>query len=111
MKKLENKGNQNIRYNILTIFIYAFAVILIIQLFNLQIIQGKKFLAQSNTRLTRETKQEASRGNILDKKGNLLATTKIKYTLELYKSKIDDKTLNNTILETLKILEKTMIYI
>lgn len=103
---MQNKGSKNIRYNILTIFIYIVATILIIQLFNLQIIQGKYFLAQSSTRLTRETTQNAARGNILDRNGNILATTKLKYTLELYKSKVDNKTLNDTILKTIKTLEK-----
>lgn len=106
MKKLNNKGEKNIRYNILIIFIYSVAAILIIQLFNLQIIQGKKFLEQSSSKLTRETIQKASRGNILDSNGNVLATTKNKYSLEIYKSKINNETLNNTILEAIKVLEK-----
>lgn len=102
---MNSKGTKNIRYNVLTIFIYIVAIVLIIQLFNLQIIQGEKFLEQSSSRLTRETIQKAARGNILDNNGNILATTKNKYSLEIYKSKIDNKTLNDTLLEALKVLE------
>ncbi len=51
-------------------------MILLTQLFNLQIIHGKEYLETSNTRLTREATVKAARGNITDTSGNKLVTTK-----------------------------------
>lgn len=76
------------------------------QLFNLQIIHGEEYAEQSNTRLTRESILEASRGSIVDKTGNSLAITEMGFSLELYKSKIENEDLNNTILNMISVLEK-----
>ena len=95
----------NVRYNILIVFVYVIGIILLIQLFNLQIIHGEEYLEKSSSRLTRETTILAARGNILDRNGNILAGTDTKYSLEIYKSKIDSNTLNNTLLEVVKVLE------
>ena len=103
MKPLDKK---NIRYNIMSLLIYAIGIIIIVRLFSLQIVNGQEYLEKSNSRLTRETTVKASRGNILDCNGNILAGTKIKYSLELYKSKIETNQLNNTILNTIKVLEQ-----
>ncbi len=94
-----------LRYNLVSIFIYLLGIILLIQLFNLQIVHGEEYREQSNTRLTRESTLEAARGNILDQSGNKLATTQLGYSLELYKTKIDTQTLNNTLLKMTQILE------
>lgn len=106
MAKGINKRNINFRYNIVTIFTYIIGIILIIQLFNLQIIHGSEYREQSNTRLTRESVLEAARGEILDRSGNLLVTSSQKFNLELYKTKIDNATLNNTILKIINVLDK-----
>ncbi len=106
MAKIIDKKNINFRYNTVTIFTYIIGIILIVQLFNLQIIHGAEYREESNTRLTRESVLEASRGDILDRSGNVLVTSNQKFNLELYKSKIDTKTLNDTILKLVNILEK-----
>ena len=85
---------------------YIFGIILFIQLFNLQIIHGEEYAEESNTRLTRESVLEASRGPIVDKTGNNLAITEMGFSLELYKSKIETEDLNNTILNMINVLEK-----
>lgn len=96
---------KNIRYNILIVIVYIIGIILFVQLFNLQIIHGEEYLEKSSSRLTRETTIHAARGNILDRNGNIIAGTQTKYTLNIYKSKIDIETLNNTLLEVTKTLE------
>ncbi len=103
MKTFDKK---NIRYNILSILVYFVGIVIIIRLFSIQIIRGQEFLEKSNSRLTRETVIKASRGNILDCKGTILAGTKINYSLEIYKSKITVEQLNRTILNVINILEK-----
>lgn len=106
MAKGINKKNINFRYNSITIFMYFIGIVLIIQLFNLQIIHGAEYREESNTRLTRESVLEAARGEILDRSGNVLVTSSQKFNLELYKSKIDTDTLNDTILKIINVLEK-----
>lgn len=106
MAKGINKKNINFRYNSITIFTYFIGIVLIIQLFNLQIIHGAEYRQESNTRLTRESVLEAARGEILDRSGSVLVTSGQKFNLELYKSKIDTNTLNNTILKIINVLEK-----
>lgn len=95
-----------VRYNIILLGIYIIGIILLVQLFNLQIVKGEEYRKQSNTRLTRETTIKAARGNICDRTGNKLVFTKMEFNLELYKTKIDNKTLNETILDMINILDK-----
>ena len=103
MASLDKK---NVRYNVLTIIIYIIGIILIIQLFNLQIVHGEEYLETANARLTRETRIKAARGNIYDCNGNLLAGNRIKYSLKLYRSKISEEELNDTILNTINVLDR-----
>ncbi len=98
--------NLNLRFNTLTMFIYIVGIILIIQLFNLQIVHGTEYREQSNTRLTRESKIEAARGSIMDKSGNLLVSSNVKFGLELYRTKVETNTLNDAILNIISVLEK-----
>ena len=106
MAKGINKKNINLRYNIITIFVYAIGIILIVQLFNLQIIHGAEYREQSNMRLTRESTIQAARGNILDRTGTILVSSSEVYKIELYKTKIDTDTLNSAILKIVNVLEE-----
>lgn len=106
MGKKINKRSINFRYNLMTIFTYVIGIILIIQLFNLQIVHGSEYREQSNTRLTRESVLHAARGEILDRSGNVLVSSIQRFNLELYRSKIDVDTLNNTILKIINVLDK-----
>ncbi len=74
------------------------------QLFNLQIVNGADYRSDSNGKLTREAKIEAARGSILDRSGNVLVSTEMKFSLEMYKSKTDDAQLNDSILLMTNIL-------
>lgn len=104
---MKNKNpNLKLRYNIVTTLVYLIGIILLVQLFNLQIIKGKEYRETSNTRLTRESVLQAARGSIKDRSGIELAGNKTGYNLELYKSKIDTNTLNETILKMVNELEK-----
>ena len=91
MNRNKIKANFNLRYNILITIVYFIGAILIIQLFKLQIVNGAEYRETSNTRLTRESTIEAARGNIEDRNGNLLASTKTGYSIELYKTKKKEK--------------------
>lgn len=106
MKDNRIKANFKLRYNVLIVLVYVMGAILLGRLFFLQIIKGKEYRETSNTRLTRESTIEAARGSILDRNGKTLATTKTGYSIELYKTKIDNQTLNDTILKMVKVLEQ-----
>lgn len=104
--KSTKKANVNLRFNILTVLIYIVGIILIVKLFSLQIVHGAEYREQSNTRLTRESTLEASRGAILDKTGAPLVTSSMRFSLEMYKTKVDNDTLNRDILNMVQVLEK-----
>ena len=70
----------------------------------LQVIHGEEYRQTSNNRLTRESTQEAARGSIVDRSGNTIAGTNMGFSLEFYKTKIDNKTLNDTILSIISVL-------
>ena len=103
------KANVNLRFNVLTVLVYIIGIILIAQLFNLQIVHGAEYREESNTRLTRESTIEAARGSILDKTGTPLVSTTAHFSLEMYKTKVDDNTLNQDILNMISVLEKYQI--
>lgn len=106
MSKRISKEQINLRFNITTLLVYILGAILIIQLLNLQIVHGEEYRGQSNTRLTRISEIEGSRGDILDRSGNKLATVRVSYNVELYKTNIETEELNKAILELINVLEK-----
>ena len=101
-----NDNKIKIRYNLLTLIIYIVGIILLIQLFNLQIIHGAEYRETSNTRLTRESVLRAARGSIKDRTGVELVTNEMGFGLEIYQTKADDKALNNAIKIMVAILEE-----
>ena len=105
-RKMDKRGSkERFRYNIIIAIIYIMGVILMLQLFNLQVVQGREYRETSNTRLTREAVIKAARGNIEDCNNNKLVTNKMGIKIELYKTKIDNQTLNKLILNLVKLLE------
>ena len=106
MSKRITKEQINLRFNMTTLIVYILGAILIIQLLNLQIVHGEEYREQSNTRLTRISEIDGSRGDILDRTGNKLATVRVSYNIELYKTNIETEELNNAILELINVLQK-----
>lgn len=105
MGKGKEKNNR-IRYNIITILVYLIGIVLLAQLFNLQIIHGAEYRETSNVRLTRESVLKADRGNIKDNTGTLLAGVEAQNTIVLYKTKVNNQVLNDTILRLINLLSK-----
>lgn len=105
-KVSKKRANINLRFNIITVLIYIVGIILIAKLFSLQIVHGAEYREESNTRLTRESIIEAARGSILDRTGQELVTSGMEFSLEMYKSKVDNQTLNQDILNMVQVLEK-----
>ena len=67
---------------------------------------GEEYKATSNTRLSRESKIKAARGSILDRSGNVLVSTDMGFSLEMYKTKVEDEVLNSSISLMTGILEQ-----
>ena len=90
----EGKEQVNIRFNVINIIVYLIGIILIAQLFNLQVVHGESYREQSNTRLSRTSTIKAARGSILDRSGNELAGVKTENNIEIYKTNISNDELN-----------------
>lgn len=88
------------------ILLFLIASLFILQLFNLQIVHGQEYREQSEKRLVREAETYAPRGDIFDRYGKVIATSKIGYSVQIYKTKIDNDRLNEVLLDIANILEK-----
>ena len=96
----------NSRFTILIILICVVGLILLGQLFNLQIVNGESYREQSEKRLVRDSETYAPRGEIYDRYGKLLVTSEASYILQLYRTKITSEELNNVLLRVAEILER-----
>ena len=101
----------NFRFNIITMIIYIIGIVLITQLFNLQVVNGESYREQSNTRLARVSEIKAARGSIYDRSGNELASVKTQSNIELYKTNISNEELNNSILNLVNLLNAHQVQI
>ena len=99
----------NFRFNIVTILAYAIGIVLIVQLFNLQVINGESYREQSNTRLSRVSTIKAARGSILDRSGNELAGVKTENNIEIYKTNISNDELNEAALNLVNLMNQYQI--
>lgn len=105
MAKKSEIEKTNFRFNMLTTIVYMVGIILLVQLFNLQIIHGSEYRNTSNTKLSREVQIEATRGKIYDRTGTILADTEMGFNVQLFKTKVSEKELNSAMLTLSKILE------
>lgn len=100
------KDNNSIRINILISIVVFVGVAFIAELFNLQVVNGAEYREQSENRLVREVKITAPRGDIYDRYGKVIATSKTSYSVNLYYTKIEKTELNKGLLRLANILEK-----
>lgn len=71
------------RLRVLQALLVFFACILILRLFVLQILRGEDFQQNYNLRIERKEKIDATRGNIYDRNGELLAYNKLAYAVTI----------------------------
>ena len=95
----ESNQKYKLRFNITSAIVYIIGIVLLAQLFNMQIVHGKEYKEQSNTRLTRESTIKAARGSILDSSGQKLATTVAGYGVEIYRTKIPHVFINHLVVK------------
>ena len=71
-----------------TVLVLAFvlmSVVLVRRLFDLQIIQGQDYISKFEARTTKERVIKSTRGNILDRNGDILASNVLSYSLCLFR--------------------------
>ena len=92
MKKFDNKFLKKLeKYDRFTIIIVILAImmaVLTLKLMHLTLIKGNYYRDIAKNNRLREVKIPAPRGNIYDRNGELLATTKNVYVANLYKDQI-----------------------
>lgn len=88
------------------LFVSVFFCAFELQLFNWQILQGDTFEQEALSHRTDAVEVNAARGEILDRKGNVLAGNHIVYEVIYNALYMDDSQRNPTILEVIDLLEE-----
>lgn len=103
------KEKLNNRYLMLSIGFIAFGLVIVFRLFNLQIVNGEKYNADSQKRVLKESVIEAPRGKIVDRYGVPIAVNKQGFAIQIVKTGIDTNELNAMLLKFIEILEKNKV--
>ena len=77
------KKNSLKRTTVLILVFVIMSVVLVRRLFDLQIIQGEDYISKFQARTTKERVLKSTRGNILDRNGDILASNVLSYSLTL----------------------------
>ncbi len=98
------------RLLILVLVLFGMGGYLIYTIFQLQIVQGEDYFNNFQLRITRERAIPATRGNILDRDGNLLAYNELAYSVtieDVYESgRGKNARLNDTIYRLISMIER-----
>jgi penicillin-binding protein 2 len=94
------------RYIILSLGFIAFFFIIVFRLFNLQIVEGEKYIADSQKKILKEVEVEAPRGKILDRYGVPIAVNRQGYAVYVAKTEITTSEMNDMLLRLWEVLEK-----
>ncbi|MGE5613380.1 MAG: penicillin-binding protein 2 [Bacillota bacterium] len=96
----------NARYFILALGFMVFGFIIVFRLFNLQVVEGEKYYAESLKRVLKESETKAPRGKIFDRNGVPIAINRQGFALYLVKTNITTSELNEMLLKLSRILKK-----
>ena len=88
------------------VFIAIFLIALFLRLFSLQIVKGEEYYQSSMKSLVKTVPLKAKRGDILDRYGRVIVTSTITYNVEISKYAKTDETINTTIYNLIKLMEK-----
>ena len=80
----KNVKEKNYRYGLLAFLTYLVGIILLANLFKIQVIDGKDYREKATSRLVKEVKVEPVRGNIMDRTGTVYAKTDLTYNVYIY---------------------------
>lgn len=96
----------NDRNLVIKTLLLIISFVFLLRLFNLQIINGSEYRELSQNKMVRTTASVAARGNIYDRNGVVLASSKIGYDVVIYDTNITSKKLNEVLLTVTNIIEK-----
>ena len=102
----QGTGEKKKRYIILILCLVLIFVIYELQLFNWQIVNGEKYAKDAANQSTDNIKMEATRGEILDKNGNVLTGNTITYCVQFNAMKMDNTNRNPALMQVLDILNE-----
>ena len=106
-KKRRSKDNFfDNREKVISALVIIIGVVFLVRLFNLQVINGEEYREASTKKMLRTTSIEAPRGEIYDKNGVVLATSKLGYDVYIYRTGLTNEELNSNILKIINILEQ-----
>lgn len=94
------------RFIIMSIIFILFGSLLVYQLVNLQLLTGTENFEKSQNRLLSDRRIPAQRGNILDRYGVPLATSRQGYSVQISKANLKTADLNSMLLKLANLLEK-----
>lgn len=78
-----NGSKYKLRVAVMIVIIFAFIIIYCRALYDIQIVNGARFLEESENKITQTSSVLASRGEILDRNGNVLVSNRISYNIKL----------------------------
>ncbi len=100
----------NLRYFLLILAFCLMMAVLVYRLFGLQVIHGSEYLNSFQLKIRREVPENASRGNIYDRNGVLLAYNELAYSVVIRdvfeQSRTKDESLNRILSDTIRIIEE-----
>ncbi len=114
MKKSSNISNttkMNARYLVFAFVMMCIFAILVLGLYNLQIVKGDQFAEKAGTQATKTLTIKGKRGMITDSEGVILAKSEKMYNVTFWRDstqnkKSDYRAFTSSIIDTIKILEK-----
>ena len=94
------------RLVVISVVLSFVMIALFVGLFNLQIINGEEYSAQSEGRISAKVTKKAPRGEILDRNGELLVSNREGYSVMLQKTISTSDEINRKFLNIINVLEK-----
>lgn len=105
MRKISFKNQNFTRFTALAFIMAAVIFAICIKLIMLQVVNGEQYLEKANTKSYKEIPENASRGNITDVNGKVLATSIQSYTLVFNPTDESDEKFFETMAKVFKILD------
>lgn len=94
------------RFFVLSAIAVLAMLVISIQLFRLQIVEKKKYTAQSESKLSSSEVISAPRGKILDRYGRPIVTNRLGFSVSFTNPNLSDDELNDLILNTVMLFKK-----
>lgn len=95
------------RVNILRVITVLVGILMLLRLYNLQVVNGEAYLETSSMRATAAVKEKAPRGDIKDRNGKTLVTNREGYSLLWIKTAAPNSEINEMLIKLAEILAES----